>query len=110
MKITPTSSQIPSITGKVKLSPDLEKALQKSKAAVTGEPSSFGDMLLDKIEKVDQAQKAADQSVTEIATGKGKNIHEAVLAMEMAETSLRLMVTVRNKAMEAYQEIMKMPI
>lgn len=109
MKIDGMSSSIGSVAGKVKLSPDLEKALKKS-AAKTTEASSFGDMLLEKIEKVDQLQKTADAAATDVATGKGRDLHEAVLAMEMAETSLRLMVTVRNKALEAYQEIMKMPI
>lgn len=95
--------------GGVKLSPELERAIEKSPMQKS-EGSSFGDMLMQKIEKVDEAQRVADQAVTDLASGKGRNLHEAVLSMEMAETSLRLMVTVRNKALEAYQEIMKMPI
>lgn len=93
----------------VKLSPDLEKAVAKA-STQPAEKDTFGDMLMQKIEQVDQAQKQADQAVTEFSTGRGRNLHEAVLAMEMAETSLRFMVTVRNKALEAYQDIMKMPI
>jgi len=109
MKIGGITSSIGEIAGKVKLSPDLERALKKS-AAKESEASSFGDMLLQKIEKVDQLQKTADTAATDVATGKGRDLHEAILAMEMADTSLRLMVTVRNKALEAYQEIMKMPV
>ena len=91
----------------VKLSPELEKALKKSEST---KDVSFGDMLEKKIDQVDELQKSADVAMTNVATGKSKNIHEAVLAMEMADTSLRMLVTVRNKALEAYQEIMKMPI
>jgi flagellar hook-basal body complex protein FliE len=98
----------PTIPG-VKLSPDLEKALQSSQKAQKSE-SDFGDLLLDKIQKTDELQKTADTAVSEFASGKGRNLHEAVLAMEMADTSLRLMVTVRNKVVEAYQEIMRMPV
>ena len=93
----------------IKLSPEIEKAIQSNKAEASGQ-SSFGEMLKEKIEAVDEAQKAADVAVTNFATGKSRNLHEAVLALEMADTSLRMMVTVRNKALEAYQEIMKMPI
>ncbi len=100
-------SQIPSLTGKVKLSPDLEKAIQKPSAS---ESDSFGDLLMKKIENVDQLQQTADTAVTNFTTGKSRNLHEAVLALEMADTSLRLMVTVRNKVIEAYQEVMRMQV
>jgi len=107
------SSQLPirSSLGaeKVRLSPDLEKMLGTNKPKEIGD-GGFADMLAQKIEKVDQMQKTADTAVTDMVSGKGRNLHEAVLAMEMADTSLRLMVTVRNKAIEAYQEIMRMPV
>ena len=107
MKISGNFSSLPA-TG-VRISPELEKALRPTKAGAA-EDVSFGDMLKNKIDQVDQLQKAADTATTEFATGKSRNLHEAVLALEMADTSLRMMVTVRNKALEAYQEIMKMPI
>ncbi len=103
MKIT--ASQIPGI----KLSPELEKALEKS-SAKSADGGSFGDMLQNKLEQVNVAQQTADVAITNFATGKSRNLHEAILALEMADTSLRTLVTVRNKAIEAYQEIMRMPI
>lgn len=72
--------------------------------------ASFGEILEKRIAQIDEYQKTADKAVTDFTTGKGKNLHEAVLALEMADTSLRLAVTVRNKALEAYNEIMKMPV
>jgi len=93
----------------VRLSPELEKAL-KSSPTQKGQSSSFGDMLNEKIQKVDETQKAADTAVQDFATGKSRNLHEAILAMEMADTSLRMAVTVRNKVIEAYQEVMRMPL
>lgn len=92
----------------VKLSPQLEKALKASQAKPAEQ--NFGDMLNEKIQQVDEAQKTADIAVQDFSTGKSKNLHEAVLAMEMADTSLRMAVTVRNKVIEAYQEIMRMPV
>jgi flagellar hook-basal body complex protein FliE len=46
----------------------------------------------------------------ELATGKSNNIHETMIAAEKADLSLRLMVQVRNKIIEAYQEVMKMQV
>ena len=92
----------------VRLSPDLEKAVGATSA--TPASQDFGDLLTKKIEQVDELQKTADQAAVDFASGKSRNLHETVLAMEMAETSLRMMVTVRNKAVEAYQEVMRMPI
>lgn len=91
----------------VKLSPELEKAFEKAEAP---KEASFGDLLTEKIKEVDQLQKSADVAATDFATGKSKNLHEAILQMEMADTSLRMAVTVRNKVIEAYQEIMRMPV
>jgi flagellar hook-basal body complex protein FliE len=104
MKITSSP-----MTSSIRLSPEIEKVLSNSKAKES-DKGGFGEMLSQKIGEVDQLQKSADTAATEFATGKSRNLHETILAMEMADTSLRLMVTVRNKALEAYQEIMRMPV
>lgn len=106
MKITGPALSGISLPSQVKLSPELEKAIDIKQ----GDKTSFGEMLNEKIKNVDELQKSADVAVTDFATGKSKNLHEAVLALEMADTSLKMIVTVRNKALEAYQDIMKMPI
>jgi len=91
----------------VKLSPELEKAVSPES---TQKASGFADLLTEKINQVDEAQKAADVAITDFSTGKSRNLHEAVLALELADTSLRMAVTVRNKVIDAYQEIMRMPV
>ena len=97
----------PSLQPFVKLSPELEKAVSGNTPEKSG---GFADMLMEKIQQVDEAQKTADVAIQDFASGKSKNLHEAVLAMEMADTSLRMAVTVRNKVIDAYQEIMRMPV
>lgn len=91
----------------VRISPELQRAVEKT--GDTGS-ASFGDVLMEKLEGVQELQNTADEAATDLATGKARNLHEAILAMEMADTSLRFAVTVRNKALEAYQEIMRMPV
>jgi len=79
----------------------------------TSESSSstgFGKMLSESIEKVNQYQADSDRAVKELVAGRNKNIHETMLTMERADTSLKLMMQVRNKVLEAYREIMKMQV
>lgn len=75
----------------------------------TGE-KSFADTLKEAVNSVNVAQKEADVKMQELATGKTKNIHDVMLTAEKADISLRLMTQVRNKIIEAYQEIMKMQV
>ena len=70
----------------------------------------FGDMLKESIEQVNQAQLSADHSIKELAAGRTKNIHETMLQIENADASLKLMMQVRNKVLDAYKEIMRMQV
>lgn len=71
---------------------------------------SFADTLKDAVQNVNEQQKIADVKMQEIATGKNHNIPEVMIAAEKADISLKLMVQVRNKIIEAYQDIMKMQV
>ena len=72
--------------------------------------SSFMDHLKQAMSEVNQDQISADKKATDLANGKDTNIHETMLASSQAELSFNMMVQVRNKALQAYQEIMRMPI
>ncbi|MCD6582645.1 MAG: flagellar hook-basal body complex protein FliE [Desulfuromusa sp.] len=72
--------------------------------------NKFGEMLKTSIAEVNQAQISADRAAEQIAAGETKNLHGAMIKLEEADISLRLMVQVRNKAVEAYQEIMRMQV
>lgn len=52
----------------------------------------------------------ADRKATDLATGKSENLHETMIALEKADTALKLMMQVRNKALEAYHEILRMQV
>jgi len=70
----------------------------------------FAAALSSSIAQVNQAQVGADRAAEQIAAGETKNLHEAMIKIEEADISLRLLVQVRNKAVEAYQEIMRMQV
>ena len=67
----------------------------------------FGEFIKGAIEKVDNVESKADQSVQELMMGK-TGIHETMIALQKADISLRFLLQVRNKAMDAYREIMRM--
>jgi len=71
---------------------------------------SFGDVLEGSISKVNDLQKTADQAVQHLTTGKAKDIHQTMIALEKASVSLELMLQVRNKIIAAYEEIKRMQI
>jgi flagellar hook-basal body complex protein FliE len=67
----------------------------------------FKKTLSQSIEDVNKMLTQADQSAQEMVTGK-QDIHEAMISMEEANISLRMMTQVRNKILAAYEEIMRM--
>jgi flagellar hook-basal body complex protein FliE len=70
---------------------------------------SFADTLGQALESVDKIQLEADDQAAKVANG-GGNLHEMSLALEKADISMRLAVKVRNKMLDAYNEIMKMGV
>ena len=71
---------------------------------------SFADTLKDAVQSVNTAQKESDVKMQEMAVGKSKDISDVMITAEKADIALRLMVQVRNKIIEAYQDIMKMQV
>ncbi len=70
----------------------------------------FAETLNSAISQVNQAQVDADRAAERLHTGEAKNLHEVMITMEKADITLRLMVQMRNKAVDAYQEIMRMQV
>lgn len=76
-----------------------------------GKPQgAFGDMLKQAVTEITQLQNNADKAITNVQLGQSGNIHEAMIALEKADISFRAMMQVRNKILEAYQEIMRMQV
>ena len=89
----------------------------KTTFADKGHPSSqtqgeksFADTLKEAVGSVNQMQNAADIATQKLATGKTDNIPEVMIATEKADIAFKLMVQVRNKIIEAYQDVMKMQV
>lgn len=83
--------------------------LQNNQQLNSGGPS-FAQMLQKSIEEVNNHQVEGYNAMQGIATGRVKNLQEAVQKIEEAELSLKLGLEVKNKAIAAYKEITKMQI
>lgn len=71
---------------------------------------SFADTLNEAIQNVNEMQKSSDKAIQNLATGRTDNVAEVMIASEKADIALKLMVQVRNKIIDAYQDIMKMQV
>lgn len=71
---------------------------------------SFGDTLEKAIDKVDGAQKEAEGQIEAFVAGEQENLHEVMISMNQAKLHFQLMTETRNRMLEGYQELMRMPV
>ncbi len=82
----------------------LGSALQVKKPNPEGK-TAFGDTLADALKEVNDLQLDADKAIENLVTGKSRNIHETMIALNKAEIAFKLTLQVRNKVLEAYKEL-----
>jgi flagellar hook-basal body complex protein FliE len=70
----------------------------------------FGNLVLDGIDRLQSVQAKSDQLAVQAATGDLDAIHNYTIAASEAAVTTQLTVAVRNKALEAFNEIMRMPV
>ena len=75
----------------------------------TGGPD-FGELVLDGLDRLDGVQRTADQLSVQAATGDLQNIHDYTIAATQAAVTTQVTVAIRNKAVEAFTEIMRMQV
>ncbi|MCE5229492.1 flagellar hook-basal body complex protein FliE [bacterium] len=68
----------------------------------------FESLFAQELDKVNAQMLDADKTVADIAAGKSENIHGALIDLQKANLSFKMLVEVRNKALDAYQELMRM--
>jgi len=68
----------------------------------------FADLLTDSIGQVNQLEAQAHGAVSGLMTGSGVDVHQAMIATEKASMAFELALAVRNKAIQAYQQVMSM--
>lgn len=76
----------------------------------TRENKSFGEILGSMLESANTYQKQYESLVTQQISGDDVDVHDVAIAGEKAKISLELVLQIRNKALDAYQEIMRMQV
>lgn len=84
------------------------EALPKPTSEASETP--FSDYVKRSLDDVNRQMLTADQAIDDLATGKNQDIHNTMIAMQKAEISFELVMQIRNKLMDAYDEIRRMSI
>lgn len=96
---------------KLSLQPKNTVNIEQPKVATAAEVSSqFGNYLNDAISNLNEQQNAVDKMNEQFVKGEISDVHQLMIASEKASLGLELTVQVRNKVIEAYQEIMRMQV
>ncbi|RPH49091.1 MAG: flagellar hook-basal body complex protein FliE [Desulfobacteraceae bacterium] len=80
---------------------------QKAERINSNDPTGFGNVMKSAIDNVSGMEKDADKSILNLLQGK-EEIHTTMIALQKADMSMRMLLSVRNKVIEAYREIMRM--
>ncbi len=86
----------------------LPAEMEVGRPAAGGGKSEFLNTLHSAMDQVEGLQSEAQGKVTEMLAGNGMDVHQAMIAVEKADLSFQLMMQVRNKIVEAYQEVARM--
>ncbi|MDI3327172.1 MAG: flagellar hook-basal body complex protein FliE [Alicyclobacillaceae bacterium] len=82
-----------------------------SRPSGTPEPApSFAQLFGRALDRVGELQQRADEAVAQFVAGQGVDVHDVMIAAQEAFLALQLVVQIRDKAVEAYQEMMRMQI
>jgi flagellar hook-basal body complex protein FliE len=84
----------------------LDNSVSNTSSTQSG-TNDFFQILKETIGEINKDQQNADNALGGIATGQVKDLHQAAIAIDKAEISMKVMLEVRNKALNAYKEILK---
>lgn len=92
------------------LSPGIASTLSPtlSPGGTSGPAAPFSDLITDAVSRVDQLESQARAAVTGLMTGNGVDVHQAMIATQKADMTFEMALAVRNKAVQAYQQVMGM--
>jgi flagellar hook-basal body complex protein FliE len=81
-----------------------------AKTSELGGAHQFGSLFTKLIDEVDSTRQAAAAETQKVMLGQTDQIHNAMISLQESSLALGLMVEVRNKLVESYQELMRMPV
>jgi flagellar hook-basal body complex protein FliE len=98
------------LIGQISSNMQLPEITRTRTSTKTEEGGSFGDMLKSAISTANELQKQSDVEIQKLMTGETQDLHTTMIAVQKADLSFQMMMQVRNKIVQAYQEIMRMQV
>ncbi|MCD6290458.1 MAG: flagellar hook-basal body complex protein FliE [Anaerolineae bacterium] len=86
----------------------VDRANRSGETSVGG--ASFADLARDALEQLNQLQQEADNAAVSLVAGEPVDVHDVMIALQKADLGFQIAIQVRNKLIEAYQEIMRMQV
>ncbi|MGY1630995.1 flagellar hook-basal body complex protein FliE [Geodermatophilus sp. SYSU D01186] len=89
---------------------DVGAATEATTGTQSATGTGFADVLATALDQLQSTQSASDALATQAATGDLRDVHDYMIAANEAKLATEMVVTVKNKAVEAFSEIMRMPV
>lgn len=86
------------------------RELRPTRPVPPAQGRSFGELLTDAIGEVQRLQSEADTTIKKLVAGEIKDVTDAMVAVERADVAFQTMMVVRNKIVQAYEEVMRMTV
>lgn len=90
--------------------PEIGLPAGPANTAPTEGPSAFGRWFTQQLGEVNGKIAQSDQQLQALASGEAQNLHQVMISLEDARLSFQLLAQVRNRVLEAYQDIMRMQL
>jgi flagellar hook-basal body complex protein FliE len=74
------------------------------------QPASFSTVLANAVNDVNSTMQAAETAKSQVLSGETNNVHQSMIAVQESNVAFSLMVEVRNKLVDSYQELMRMQV
>lgn len=91
----------------LKIDNTVQTGLMRTERINTSDPSGFGRAIKAAIDNTNSLEKDADASILKLLEGK-EDVHKTMIALQKADISMRMLLAVRNKVIDAYRDIMHM--
>ncbi|MFC7784374.1 flagellar hook-basal body complex protein FliE [Rossellomorea sp. GCM10028870] len=88
----------------------IRPSFEKKNISPSESTGNFSQLLKNSIEEVNEMQVQSDQMTEKLVRGENVDLHQMMIASQKASITLQTTMEVRNKVVEAYQEIMRMPM
>ncbi len=79
-------------------------------SATNAGADSFGSTVKNAVESLEKGQQAANQEIAKAGTGESPDLHRTIIALQTADLTFQFALQVRNKVVNAYEEIMRMQV